>query len=79
MAGLAIVREHAVDLILLDHSTGPIQDDAFIHSVRDLSSSPLPIVLWTAWPNPAEQALAVGADGGLEKPISLDSLLDRVR
>jgi len=78
-AGLAVVQERGVDLILLDHSTGHVQDDEFIRSVRHQTSRTLPIVLWTAWPKPDDQALAIGADGGLEKPISMEALLARVR
>jgi len=43
-----LLHDRRVDLILLDQSTGPLEDDAFIRSARRLSSPRLPIELWTA-------------------------------
>jgi len=78
-AGLTVLGALVVDLVLLDHGTGPLPDDAFVRAARRLQPPGPRILLWTGWHDAADRARSIGADGAIEKPTDLDALLARVR
>jgi two-component system, cell cycle response regulator DivK len=79
--GIALAREHAPDLILMDIQLGGINGvEALGHLRADAATASIPVVALTAlaMKEDRERFTAAGFDGYLEKPLSVLALADQV-
>jgi CheY-like chemotaxis protein len=79
--GIAIAREHAPDLILMDIQLPGIDGvEALGRLRRDEQTAAIPVVALTAlaMKEDRERCLAAGFDGYLEKPVSVPELPGQV-
>jgi CheY-like chemotaxis protein len=76
---LAHLREHPVDLVLLDLRMPDMDGVAFAAAYRALPPPHAPIVLVTAADDPEANAASVGALAVLRKPFDLNEALDLVQ
>lgn len=80
-AGLAIVREHRPDLVILDRMLpGQSGDEVMTQIRRDPTMGKTPIIMLTAKTDESDQLVgfALGADDYITKPFSMKLLLARV-
>lgn len=74
-AALELVKRHQPQVILLDLRM-PIMDGwAFAAQYRRLAQPPAAIVVMSAVRDARQQALALGAEGYIQKPFGIDELL----
>jgi len=81
-AGLAAVRRHRPDLVVLDVMMPKLDGFAVLEAVRgDPTLTETRILMLTAKGGEAEQArgLALGADAYMPKPFSTHALVDKVK
>lgn len=81
-AGLAAVRTHRPDLVVLDVMMPKLDGFAVLEAVRaDPNLTGTRILMLTAKGRDAEQAkgLALGADAYMSKPFSTRDLVDKVK
>lgn len=79
--GIALAREQAPDLILMDVQLPGIDGVEALRRLRsDPGTSSIPVVAITAlaMKEDRERFLAAGFDGYLEKPVSVPALADHV-
>jgi two-component system cell cycle response regulator DivK len=79
--GIAIAREHAPDLILIDIQLPGIDGvEALGHLRADAATARIPVVALTAlaMKEDHERFMAAGLDGYLEKPLSVQALAGQV-
>lgn len=79
-AGLALAREHAPDLVILDIMMPGIDGLEVLRRLR-AGDARLPVIMLTAKDAPSDQVqgLEIGADDYVVKPFSFEVLLARVR
>jgi two-component system, chemotaxis family, chemotaxis protein CheY len=82
-SALALIREHHVDIVLVDGPMEPMDGYAFIHHIRTAADSPnpfLPIVMVSAHTEKSQvmKARDIGVTEFLAKPISSKTLLLRL-
>ncbi len=83
VAGLDIVRKIAPDVIILDWEMPRVQGPGFMRTLRSPDSFPypaLPVIMLTAHGeySKVKEAIAVGVNEFLLKPVSSKGLLDRL-
>ena len=78
--GLAKLRNHPVDLVILDVMMPKMSGLEVCAEIRRVNSS-LPVILLTAKDDLATRsaAIALGASEFIAKPVNIDDLLTRVR
>ena len=79
--GIALAREHAPDLILMDVQLPGIDGVQALGQLRaDDATARIPVVALTAlaMPEDRERFAAAGFDGYLEKPLSVPALAGQV-
>lgn len=77
-AGLAVGRQTAPAVILLDPMEAPLSDAEFIRAYRQLAGPHAPVLLFSARPDAEQRAAAIGADGAITKPFELEDFLARI-
>ena len=83
-AGVAVLREQKIDLVLVDHDMEPMDGVAFTHIVREGSEvecHDVPIIMISGMAEMEKviEARNAGVNEFLVKPVSADSLFRRVR
>ncbi len=83
-AAMEALREHAIDLAIVDFNMAPMDGVAFTRLVRNSPDSPnpyLPIIMMTGHSekNRVTEARDVGVTEFAVKPITAKALLDRVQ
>jgi DNA-binding response OmpR family regulator len=80
LEGLAELRTHPVDLVILDVMMPNMSGLEVCAEIRRMDSS-LPVILLTAKDDLATRsaAIALGASEFIAKPVNIDDLLTRVR
>jgi two-component system KDP operon response regulator KdpE len=68
-----------VDAIILDLGRQPTNDVDLIHAVRRYSATPIVVLSERSGPRHRIEALDLGADDYISKPISVDELVARLR
>jgi CheY-like chemotaxis protein len=81
--GLAMVRHHAIDIVILDYKLGPMDGIDFIRVVRNADDSPepcLPIIMLTAYTE--ETRVREARDAGVTefccKPVTAAELYRKI-
>ena len=77
---LLVLRENAVDLVLLDlHMPGPVDGEDMLVYLRDQGED-VPIVVVSGWVDDEATILPPGAvEAVLKKPIKIDQMIDTVQ
>ncbi|HEX7739206.1 MAG TPA: response regulator transcription factor [Marmoricola sp.] len=78
-AGLALVREHRVDVMLVDLMLGGIDGFTFIRRARRTSTAPIIVISARDTTVDVVHALEAGADDYVKKPFDVDEVRARVR
>ena len=78
-AALELLRERAVDLIVLDLMMPGMDAEAFLATWRQQGAGETPILLLSAAANLDQHADRLGASDSLAKPFDLDELFRAVR
>jgi two-component system, OmpR family, response regulator len=78
-AALALLKEWAVDVILLDLIMSEMNAEAFLDACRQQGSGETPILLLSAAPGLDEHAARLGVSGSMAKPFEIDALCTRLR
>lgn len=77
---LELLREHAVEAILMDRGLQGADGLEVIRRLkRDSSTARIPVLLVTAWPVSREKGIEVGAFEVIHKPYSMKLLLNTLR
>jgi two-component system OmpR family response regulator len=78
-AALALLKEWAVDVILLDLIMSEMNAETFLDACRQQGFGETPILLLSAAPGLDEHAARLGVSGSLAKPFEIDALYARLR
>jgi CheY-like chemotaxis protein len=77
--GLAVVREHSPDLVILDYMMPILDGPGVLHAMQaDERMANIPVLMMSSLPEATVRARCVGFAAFLRKPFAFEVLLDAV-